>query len=174
VPLVAARTVQYARVDPEESRDLFIRHALVEGDWDTHHEFWRANTALLQRLSDLEERARRRDIVVDDEDLIAFYSARVPADVVSQRHFDSWWKKASRETPHLLDFTEELLTRDSAQEVSARDFPTLWRQGGLELPVTYQFEPGTAADGVTVHIPVQVLNQVADEGFDWQVPGLRR
>jgi ATP-dependent helicase HrpA len=174
VPLVAARTVQYARVDPEESRDLFIRHALVEGDWDTHHEFWRANTALLQRLSDLEERARRRDIVVDDEDLIAFYSARVPTDVVSQRHFDSWWKKARRETPHLLDFTEDLLTRDSAQEVSARDFPTLWRQGGLELPVTYQFEPGTAADGVTVHIPVQVLNQVADEGFDWQVPGLRR
>jgi ATP-dependent helicase HrpA len=173
VPLVAARTVQYARVDPEESRDLFIRHALVDGDWDTHHEFWKANTALLQRLSELEERARRRDIVVDDEDLIAFYSARVPADVVSQRHFDSWWKKARRETPHLLDFTEDLLTRDSAQEVSAQDFPTLWRQGGLELPVTYQFEPGTAADGVTVHIPVQVLNQVADEGFDWQVPGLR-
>ena len=174
VPLVAARTVQYARVDPEESRDLFIRHALVEGDWDTHHEFWRANTALLQRLSDLEERARRRDIVVDDEDLVAFYSARVPTDVVSQRHFDSWWKRARRETPHLLDFTEDLLTRDSAQEVSAQDFPTLWRQGRLELPVTYQFEPGTAADGVTVHIPVQVLNQVADDGFDWQVPGLRR
>ncbi len=173
VPLVASRTVQYARVDPEESRELFIRHALVEGDWDTHHEFWRVNTALLQRLSDLEERARRRDIVVDDEDLIAFYSARIPADVVSQRHFDSWWKKARRETPHLLDFTEDLLTRDSAQEVSTLDFPTLWRQGGLELPVTYQFQPGTAADGVTVHIPVQVLNQVVDEGFDWQVPGLR-
>lgn len=173
VPLVAARTVQYARINPEESRDLFIRHALVDGDWDTHHEFFRANQALLQRLSELEERARRRDIVVDDEDLVAFYDARVPAEVVSQRHFDRWWKDARRQTPQLLTFTEELLTRDSAEGVSARDYPKTWTQGGLELPVTYQFEPGAAADGVTVHIPVQVLNQVADDGFDWQVPGLR-
>ncbi|WP_410055458.1 ATP-dependent RNA helicase HrpA [Phycicoccus sp. M110.8] len=173
VPLVAARTVNYARIQPEESRDLFIRHALVEGDWDTHHEFHRANTALLQRLSELEERARRRDIVVDDEDLVAFFDERVPAEVVSQRHFDRWWKHARRETPDLLTFTEDLLTRDSAEEVSARDYPRTWRQGGLELPVTYQFEPGAAADGVTVHIPVQVLNRVSPEGFDWQVPGLR-
>lgn len=173
VPLVAARTVQYFRINPEESRDLFIRHALVEGDWDTHHEFWRANQALLKRLSELEERARRRDILVDDEDLVTFYDARVPADVVSQRHFDRWWKGARRETPQLLTFTEELLTRDSADAVSAQDYPRTWHQGGLELAVTYQFEPGAAADGVTVHIPVQVLNQVQDEGFDWQVPGLR-
>jgi ATP-dependent helicase HrpA len=173
VPLVAARTVQYARINPEESRDLFIRHALVEGDWETHHEFFRANRALLQRLSELEERARRRDIVVDDEDLVRFYDERIPAEVVSARHFDSWWKAARREAPALLTFTEELLTRDSAESVSAADYPRTWRQGGLELAVTYQFEPGSAADGVTVHIPVQVLNQVVDEGFDWQVPGVR-
>lgn len=173
VPLVAARTVQYSRINPEESRDLFIRHALVEGDWDTHHEFWRANQALLRRLSELEERARRRDILVDDEDLVTFYDARLPADVVSQRHFDRWWKGARRETPQLLTFTEELLTRDTADAVSAQDYPRTWQQGGLDLAVTYQFEPGSAADGVTVHIPVQVLNQVQDEGFDWQVPGLR-
>lgn len=173
VPLVAARTVQYARISPEESRDLFIRHALVEGDWDTHHEFFKANQTLLQRLSELEERARRRDILVDEEDLIAFYDARVPAEVVSQRHFDRWWKDARRQTPQLLTFTEELLTRDTAEGVSARDYPKSWTQGGIELPVTYQFEPGAAADGVTVHIPVQVLNQVTDDGFDWQVPGLR-
>jgi ATP-dependent helicase HrpA len=173
VPLVAARTVQYGRINPEESRDLFIRHALVEGDWETHHEFYRANQALLQRLSDLEERARRRDLIVDDETLVEFYDQRVPAHVVSARHFDSWWKKARRETPDLLTFTEELLTSESADEVSAGDYPRTWRQGGLELPLTYQFEPGAAADGVTVHIPVQVLNQVDDDGFDWQVPGLR-
>ena len=173
VPLVAARTVQWSRINPEESRDLFIRHALVDGDWDTHHEFFRANQALLQRLSELEERARRRDIVVDDEDLVAFYDARVPAEVVSQRHFDRWWKDARRQTPQLLTFTEELLTRDSAEGVSLRDYPKSWTQGGIELPVTYQFEPGAAADGVTVHLPVQVLNQVTDDGFDWQVPGLR-
>ena len=173
VPLVAARTVSYARINAEESRDLFIRHALVEGDWETHHEFFQANQALLKRLSELEERARRRDIVVDDEDLITFYEQRVPAEVVSQRHFDRWWKDARRQTPDLLTFTEELLTRDAADTVSANDYPRTWRQGSLELGVTYQFEPGGAADGVTVHIPVQVLNQVEDEGFDWQVPGLR-
>lgn len=173
VPLVAARTVQYGRINPEESRDLFIRHALVEGDWETHHEFFRANQALLQRLSELEERARRRDLIVDDDTLVDFYDQRVPAHVVSARHFDSWWKTARRETPDLLTFTEELLTSETAEEVSAGDYPRTWRQGALELPLTYQFEPGAAADGVTVHIPVQVLNQVEDEGFDWQVPGLR-
>ncbi len=173
VPLVAARTVQYGRINPEESRELFIRHALVEGDWETHHEFFRANQALLRRLSELEERARRRDLIVDDEALVDFYDQRIPADVVSARHFDSWWKRARRETPQLLTFTEELLTSETAEEVSAGDYPRTWRQGGLELGVTYQFEPGSAADGVTVHIPVQVLNQVEDEGFDWQVPGLR-
>jgi ATP-dependent helicase HrpA len=170
---VAARTIQYSRINPEEARDLFIRHALVEGDWDTHHEFFKANQALLQRLSELEERARRRDIVVDEEDLVAFYEARVPAEVVSQRHFDRWWKDARRQTPQLLTFTEELLTRDSAEGVSAQDYPRTWTQAGIELPVSYQFEPGEAADGVTVHIPVQVLNQVTPDGFDWQVPGLR-
>ena len=92
---------------------------------------------------------------------------------MSARHFDSWWKKARRETPQLLTFTEDLLTRTTGETVSTTDYPTTWRQGGLELPVTYQFEPGAAADGVTVHIPVQVLNQVVDDGFDWQVPGLR-
>ena len=173
IPLVAARPVQYSRINSEESRDLFIRHALVEGDWDTHHEFFKANQALLQRLSELEERARRRDIVVDEEDLFVFYEARVPAEAVSQRHFDRWWKDARRQTPQLLTFTEELLTRDSAEGVSAQDYPRTWTQGGIELVVSYQFEPGAAADGVTVHIPVQVLNQVSDEGFDWQVPGLR-
>jgi ATP-dependent helicase HrpA len=173
VPLVAARTVQYGRINPEESRELFIRHALVEGDWETHHEFFRANQALLKRLSELEERARRRDLIVDDEALVDFYEQRVPAEVVSQRHFDTWWKRARSETPQLLTFTEDLLTSERAEEFSAGDYPQVWHQGGLALPVTYQFEPGSAADGVTVHIPVQVLNQVEDDGFDWQVPGLR-
>ena len=120
--LVAARTVQYGRINPEESRDLFIRHALVEGDWETHHEFFRANQALLQRLSELEERARRRDLIVDDDTLVEFYDQRVPADVVSARHFDSWWKKARRETPQLLTFTEDLLTRRPARR-SPTDYP---------------------------------------------------
>ncbi len=173
VPLVAGRTVQYARIAPEEARELFIRHALVEGDWETHHAFFADNAALLRRVAELEERARRRDILVGDDELFAFYDARVPGDVVSARHFDRWWKRARRETPDLLTFTEDLLVRDEAGGVSAEDHPRTWRQGDLELDVTYQFEPGSAADGVTVHVPVSVLNRIRADGFDWQVPGLR-
>ena len=173
VPLVTDRTVQYGRIDPEAARDIFIRRALVEGDWDTHHAFWKANTAALQRLSDLEERARRRDIIVDDDTLYAFYDARIPPGVVSARHFDRWWRGEQRRHPDLLTLTDDILTRDTAGEVSASDYPKVWRQGDLELPVTYQFSPGEAADGVSVHIPLAVLNRVRDDGFDWQVPGLR-
>ena len=173
VPLVADRTVQYARVDPVAAREIFLRQALVEGDWETHHAFWRENQAQLRRVAELEERARRRDIVVDDEVLFAFYDARIPPDVVSVRHFDRWWKGERRVRPDLLTFTEELLTSETAGEVSALEYPTTWRQGDLELDVTYQFAPGSAADGVTVHIPVALLNQVEDTGFDWQVPGVR-
>ncbi|WP_370892402.1 ATP-dependent RNA helicase HrpA [Janibacter sp. GXQ6167] len=173
VPLVVGRTVAYGRIDPETSRDLFIRHALVEGEWDTEHAFLRANRRTLARLTELEDRARRRDLIVDDEDLVAFYDARIPAEVVSGRHFDRWWKGARREDPDQLTFTEDLLTRDGAPAVSAQDYPRTWTSNGIELPLTYQFDPGSQTDGVSVHIPVEVLNRIDAEGFDWQVPGLR-
>ncbi|HEY3683934.1 MAG TPA: ATP-dependent RNA helicase HrpA [Streptosporangiaceae bacterium] len=173
VPIVASRKVNYGGVDPEESRDLFIRNALVEGDWETHHRFFAANRALLDEVEELENRARRRDILVDDESLFAFYDARVPAGVVSGRHFDSWWKKARRADPDLLNFEKSMLMNDRSSDISERDYPDVWRQGGLTLPLTYQFEPGTDADGVTVHIPVAQLNQVSPDGFEWQIPGLR-
>ncbi|MEO8556937.1 MAG: ATP-dependent RNA helicase HrpA, partial [Actinomycetota bacterium] len=173
VPLVAGRKVGYARINPEESRDLFIRNALVEGDWETHHRFFHDNRALIRRLTELEARARRRDILVDDETLVEFYDARLPAEIVSGQHFDSWWKQTRREQPDLLTFTEDLLVSESAEAVSADDYPQTWEKNGITLPVTYQFEPGTAADGVTVHIPLDVLNRVDDDGFDWQVTGLR-
>ncbi len=173
VPLVTDRTIQYARIDPEAARDIFVRSALVEGDWDTRHEFWRDNLRTLARVAELEERARRRDIVVDDEVVHAFYEARIPPDVVSERHFDRWWRGERRRRPDLLTLTEELLTSDAGDGVSASDYPRTWTQGDLELDVTYQFSPGEAADGVTVHVPVAVLNRVRDEGFDWQVGGLR-
>jgi ATP-dependent helicase HrpA len=173
VPLVADRLVGYGRVDPELSRELFLRHALVEGDWRTHHTFFAANRALLQDAEELEQRARRRDLVVDDETLFAFYDARVPSHVVSARHFDSWWKQARREHPDLLTFTLEMLVRDTAAEISEEDYPSTWRVDGHDLAVTYQFEPGTAADGVTVHVPLPLLPGLRPEPFDWQIPGLR-
>ncbi|MFD0884642.1 ATP-dependent RNA helicase HrpA [Streptosporangium algeriense] len=173
VPIVVQRKVNYGRIDPELSRELFIRHALVEGDWETHHAFFKENRKLLEEVEELEERARRRDILVDDETLFDFYDQRVPADVVSGRHFDVWWKKTRGAQPDLLSFEKSMLISEAAGEVSQRDYPDVWRQGGLRFPLTYQFEPGTDADGVTAHIPLSLLNQVNAEGFDWQIPGLR-
>ncbi|MFF9363213.1 ATP-dependent RNA helicase HrpA [Streptomyces griseoluteus] len=173
VPIVAQRKVNYGRIDPEVSRELFIRNALVEGDWRTHHKFFADNRKLLSEVEELEHRARRRDIVVDDETLFDFYDQRVPEHVVSGAHFDSWWKRKRHEQPEYLDFEREMLIRESAEAVTKADYPDSWRQGELKFRVTYQFEPGADADGVTVHIPLQVLNQVTDEGFDWQIPGLR-
>ncbi|MFF0689344.1 ATP-dependent RNA helicase HrpA [Streptomyces albogriseolus] len=173
VPIVAQRKVNYGRIDPELSRELFIRNALVEGDWRTHHKFFADNRKLLTEVEELEHRARRRDILVDDETLFDFYDQRIPDHVVSGAHFDSWWKHKRREQPDLLDFEREMLIRESADAVTKADYPDTWRQGPLKFCVTYQFEPGADADGVTVHIPLQVLNQVTDEGFDWQIPGLR-
>ncbi len=173
VPIVAQRKVNYGRIDPEVSRELFIRNALVEGDWRTHHKFYADNRRLLTEVEELEHRARRRDILVDDETLFDFYDQRIPEHVVSGAHFDSWWKRKRQEQPDFLDFEREMLIRESAEAVTKDDYPDSWRQGPLKFRVTYQFEPGADADGVTVHIPLQVLNQVTNEGFDWQVPGLR-
>ncbi|MFI6209441.1 ATP-dependent RNA helicase HrpA [Streptomyces sp. NPDC051041] len=173
VPIVAQRKVNYGRIDPEVSRELFIRHALVEGDWRTHHKFFADNRRLLTEVEELEHRARRRDILVDDETLFDFYDQRIPEHVVSGAHFDSWWKRKRHEQPDFLDFEREMLINEKAGAVTKADYPDSWRQGNLKFRVTYQFEPGADADGVTVHIPLQVLNQVTDEGFDWQIPGLR-
>jgi ATP-dependent helicase HrpA len=173
VPIVAQRKVNYGRIDPEASRELFIRHALVEGDWRTHHKFYADNRKLLTEVEELEHRARRRDILVDDETLFDFYDQRIPDHVVSGAHFDSWWKHKRHEEPDLLDFERSMLINEKAGTVTKDDYPDSWRQGPLKFRVTYQFEPGADADGVTVHIPLQVLNQVTDEGFDWQIPGLR-
>ncbi|AKZ56635.1 ATP-dependent helicase [Streptomyces ambofaciens ATCC 23877] len=173
VPIVAQRKVNYGRIDPEVSRELFLRNALVEGDWRTHHKFFADNRRLLTEVEELEHRARRRDILVDDETLFDFYDQRVPEHVVSGAHFDSWWKHKRHEQPDFLDFEREMLINEKAGAVTKDDYPDSWRQGQLKFRVTYQFEPGADADGVTVHVPLQVLNQVTDEGFDWQIPGLR-
>ncbi|GHJ30232.1 MULTISPECIES: ATP-dependent RNA helicase HrpA [Streptomyces] len=173
VPIVAQRKVNYGRIDPETSRDLFIRNALVEGDWRTHHQFFHDNRKLLGEVEELEHRARRRDILVDDETLFDFYDQRIPEHVVSGAHFDSWWKHKRREEPELLTFEKSMLINERAQGVTKDAYPDSWRQGKLKFKVTYQFEPGADADGVTVHIPLQVLNQVTADGFDWQIPGLR-
>lgn len=173
VPIVSGRAVNYGSLDPKTSREIFIQSALVEGDWNTRHKFFFENQKLIREVEDLEHKSRRRDILVDDRTLFEFYDERIGTDVVSQKHFDSWWKKASGKDPELLNFEKSFLINDDAQKVSQLDFPNWWHQGNLKLKLTYQFEPGTDADGVTVHIPLPLLNQIEMQGFDWQIPGLR-
>jgi ATP-dependent helicase HrpA len=170
VPLAMDRTVDYGRIDPETSRELFVRHALVEGDWNTRHAFVARNTAELERVAEMERRARR-ELLVDEETIFRFYDERVPASVVSARHFDRWWQKESRRDPHLLDLDPRALLAHEAPDAEA--FPDEWRAGGLTLPLSYAFEPGSERDGVTVSVPLAVLGQVRAEDLAWQVPGLR-
>jgi ATP-dependent helicase HrpA len=173
VPLVADRLVSYGRVDVALARELFIRHALVYGEWHTRHRFMDTNRQLLEEVEELEHRARRRDIVVDEHTLFDFYDARVGADVVSGAHFDQWWKQERRQTPDLLTFDLSMLTHDTADEVSAADYPEQWASEGLAFPISYHFEPGSADDGLTIDVPVATLNRVEADDFSWNVPGLR-
>jgi len=173
VPIVAARPVNYGAIDPRVSREIFIQSALVEGEWNTKHKFFKQNQQLIREVEELEHKSRRRDILVDERTLFEFYDQRIGTDVVSQKHFDTWWKKAEKQDPELLNFERSFLINDDAEQVSKLDFPNFWHQGNLKLKLTYQFEPGTDADGVTVHIPLPLLNQVEMTGFDWQIPGLR-
>ncbi|ATD27398.1 ATP-dependent RNA helicase HrpA [Vibrio cholerae] len=173
IPIVPKRLVNYGTIDPVLSREILIRSALVEGDWETKHAFFKQNRALLAEVEELEHKSRRRDILVDDEELFQFYDQRVGTEVVSGRHFDAWWKTASRKTPDLLSFEKEMLFKGDASHITDLDYPNFWHQGNLKLKLSYQFEPGENSDGVTVHIPLPILNQVEPHGFDWQIPGLR-
>jgi ATP-dependent helicase HrpA len=168
--LVGRRRVGYAAIDPVLARDLFIRHALVDADWQTRHHFFAENAALRAELAEVEERARRRDLVVDDDEIFAFYDTRIPTEVVSAGHFDGWWKKQRRRTPDLLTMTRaDLLRVDGADD----DRPDHWQAEDLALPLSYRFSPGDSDDGVTVHVPVGVLARLGGDQFSWQVPALR-
>ncbi len=173
VPIVSDRKVNYGRIDAATSRDLFIRHALVQGEWQTQHRFFEANQATLAEAEELEHRARRRGIVVDDETLFDFYDERVGPDVVSTAHFDSWWKQVRSNDPDLLTLTLEKALHDTAEPVDLTEFPDVWHQGGAEMPLVYEFDPGAESDGVTVQIPVTALHQVQADDFSWPVPGQR-
>ena len=167
---IATRTVAYGAIDPALSRELFIRRALVERDWETRHRFFADNGRLLEEVEALERRTRRRDILADDQTLFAFFDERIPADVVSGAHFDRWWRDERRSHPDLLTFTRELLVRGDVDE---RGRPDTWRQGDLELALSYRFEPGAEHDGVTVHVPLKALPRLRADGFEWLVPAFR-
>ncbi|MEH3078905.1 MAG: ATP-dependent RNA helicase HrpA [Quadrisphaera sp.] len=173
LPLVAGRTVPLARLDPVTARDLFIRHALVGGEWDARGAavaFVDANAAVARDVEELQARTRRRDLRVDDEALVAFYDARLPADATSARAFEAWWRRERRTRPDLLTLTVADLTTGDAD---VEDAPTSWSSGSFDLSLSYLFDPRSAADGVTVHVPLAVLAQVPETGLDWGVPAWR-
>ena len=171
--IVAARTVQYGRIDPAAARELFIRHAMVAGDWDQPHAFMRENARRVEEVEALEARARRRDLLAGEEARVSFFEERIPQNVVSGRHFDRWWKRARQSDPTLLDYPMDVLI---AGNVATHDpgRPTRWKQGFLELALSYEFDPGSAADGVTVHIPLTALGEIRETNFEWLVPAFRR
>lgn len=181
VPIVERRRVQFARIDPDYARELFIRHGLVDGDWPTERkgplfDFDRRNRALLRRLAELEEKTRRRDIVGDDEAVVDFYRERIPRDVFSTKTFEGWWRVERESSPELLTLTDELLLGPDASAEASVDqtaFPAVWQQGDQRFALSYRFEPGADDDGVTVTVPLPLLARLSHTGFDWQVPGLR-
>ena len=178
VEIIPRRRVQLARIDQPLARELFLRHALTDGEWNSSHldkkltGFERRNLELRRRLEKVEERERRRDILVGDEAVFAFYDQRVPADVYDARSFERWWREASARTPRLLDMTEVDLKGDAAGS-DDRAFPGRWEQGDQVLSLAYRFEPGDPEDGVSVVVPLPLLAGLSPEGFDWQVPGMR-
>ncbi|MET0872941.1 MAG: ATP-dependent RNA helicase HrpA [Paeniglutamicibacter terrestris] len=176
LPIVPRRRIQYSRVDPELCRELFIRNALVEGDWKTHHKFFARNRRVLEDIEELETRMRRRDLRVSDDDLFEFYDARLGADVLSERHFDRWWKAARHDDPTLLDFNPEDMLQADATELDEAAYPRTWRHGTLDLDLVYEYNPAARAgesDGVSVRVPVLFLNQLDPVRFRWLIPGLR-
>jgi ATP-dependent helicase HrpA len=172
LPLVTGRRIAYDRVDPEDARRMFLRHALVDGDWDGHHAFVRANQEQVADVVALEERVRR-DLLVDDEALWAFFDARVPDDITTARRFDRWWKREQDRQPDLLTYRAEDLIDPAAGRVDTSGFPDSWTLDGVPLPVTYTLDPASDLDGVTVDVPLALLDRLDTAGLDWQVPGRR-
>ena len=173
VPIVTGRRVQLSRFDPVEARELFIRHALVDGDWDSPQAFDRANHQLRRELVQLEERTRRRDILDGDEAVFEFYDARIPKDVASTRDFEGWWKAKRSEDPQYLHLKREDLLEEESVEVDETEYPRQWQHGDQSLKLKYRFDPTSDDDGVTVNVPLPLLPRLAQGDFEKLVPGMR-
>lgn len=173
LPIVTRRLVNYSLIDPVVSRDLFIREALVNGHSKLDYAFLAYNQEQIANVELLEKKSRRRDILADEDTLCFFYDHKLPAHINNEANFKKWWQRTHKTHPDSLKFNyEDLLKRDPAG-ISERDYPDTWHQGNLHLPLSYHFEPNQALDGVAIHIPVPLLNQVKEVGFDWLVPGMR-
>lgn len=173
VPIVVSRRMQYSRIDPAFCRELFIRHALVAGEWDSQQQFDRGNRALLKQLEAAAARARKPALAPSEEDVYRFYEARIPAEVFSTRNFEGWWRKAKHQTPDLLTMTKADLLGEETSDLDNLDLPAQWVHSGQNLKLQYRFEPGAVDDGVTVAIPLPLLANLNSDSFDWLVPSMR-
>ncbi|WP_233420261.1 ATP-dependent RNA helicase HrpA [Vreelandella aquamarina] len=174
LPIVARRRVHYGPIAPQESRELFIRRALVEGEFQTKGEFFTHNRALIEEVEALEDRARRRDILVDEETLFAFYDERIPTDIVNGKGFEHWRKQAERQDPALLKFDIDALKARDAHDVTQAQYPDHLTLSGVAYPVSYHFDPDADDDGVTLTVPAAMLPQLPVHALEWLVPGLLR
>ncbi len=166
------RRVNFGRVDPVTAREIFIREALVAGNWDTKLPFLAANEKLINQVQDLEHKARRQDVLVDEELIYAFYDQQLPADICSGASFEHWYKDEVKKQPKLLLLMREELMRHEAAGITTQAFPKTMRLGGVDCTATYLHEPGDAKDGVTIDVPLFALNQVNEERCEWLVPGM--
>ena len=166
------RRVNFGRVDPVTAREIFIREAMVAGNWDTKLPFLAANEKMIAHVQELEHKARRQDVLVDEELIYAFYDQQLPADVCSGASFESWYKNEVKKQPKLLLLTQDELMRHEAAGITTQAFPKTLRLGGVDCLATYLHEPGDAKDGVTVEVPIFALNQVNEERCEWLVPGM--
>lgn len=156
----------------ELAREMFIRHALVQGQWRERHAFQRRNDEAIERARETERRSRTHGLVADEMALERFFDDLLPASIISAGHFNRWWKNEKRQNPRLLDYPPELLLPRGLGQ-TGEGFPDHWQQGELRLPLSYEFHPGSPRDGVSMSIPVEALGRVSDEGTDWLVPGMR-
>ncbi|MGJ7486881.1 ATP-dependent RNA helicase HrpA [Variovorax sp. LT2P21] len=168
----SGRRVDFTKVDPVAAREIFIREALVGGQWESKFPFLAANRKLVKEVEGLEHKARRQDVLVDDELIYAFYDAQLPPDAASGAAFEHWYKEQSRGQPRLLYLTREELMRHQAAGITTQSFPPTVRLGGVDCIATYLHEPGDAKDGLTVTVPLFVLNQVSEERCEWLVTGM--
>ena len=171
--IVPRRKVQFGPVDPVAAREIFIREALVQGQLKRPLPFVAHNLALIEQVRELEEKSRRRDILIDDEALYVAYDRDIPAGIYNEQLLAGWWHKAVKQQPKLLRFERDDLMAQDASHVTALDYPNTWQQGNIRLQLSYVFEPTAEDDGVTVEIPLALLNQVTADGFDWLIPALR-
>ncbi|MCU4674664.1 ATP-dependent RNA helicase HrpA [Catenovulum sp. 2E275] len=171
--IVHKRKVQYGKIDPVISREIFIREALVNGDVILNEKFLKHNQSLIEEIEKLEAKARRRDILADEEELFAFYDKKLPANIIDLASFKYWWKQQKQQQGDYLTLKQSDLMQHDAEQITQMQFPDTWRQGNLTLPLEYVFEPSQAVDGINVVVPLALLNQVEATGFDWSVPGYR-